>query len=251
MRSKMIQQMLEEYEAERAKYQQEKFTEAQQRLKSFKEWFLIKRGESEERKREEEMEKEKKSAEDMQQKLRAKMAMKVWIEKHKQQKEQEKSEQETRDEEERQRLKQLEQEKEAKQKQADEAFKKWVKDKAQHNIYKTPTRGPSKPRRPMSAAVLRRQQSNRPTIAEKPSENEDDIIAIQIQDEGGIQKRSPSGSKRTLARQNAKNYDEFTPTSKNQFLQFTNQIQSTTGSSNAQQSAFKQQSSLSKVMSRL
>jgi hypothetical protein len=35
-------------------------------LRSFKEWFLIKRGESEERKREEQLERERKSAEDLQ-----------------------------------------------------------------------------------------------------------------------------------------------------------------------------------------
>jgi hypothetical protein len=56
-----------------------------------------------------------------------------------------------------------------------------------------------------------------------------------------------------LARQNAKNYDEFTPTSKNQFLQLTNQMQaiSTASGSTSKQPSYGKQSSLSKVMSRL
>jgi hypothetical protein len=57
--------MLEEYEGERAKYKMEKFAEAQARLRGFKEWFMIKREESEERKRESELEKERKEAQDL------------------------------------------------------------------------------------------------------------------------------------------------------------------------------------------
>lgn len=83
-------------------------------------------------------------------------------------------------------------------------------------------------------------------------DEENDHIAIQIQQDP--HSRSSSQQKKRIARQDAKNYDEFTPTSKNQFLQFTNQMQAvstaTGSSSQFPQSAMKQ-STLSKVMSRL
>jgi len=50
IRSKMIQQMLEEYDVERDKYQQEKFDLATKRVREYRKWFKIKRSESKEKK---------------------------------------------------------------------------------------------------------------------------------------------------------------------------------------------------------